>query len=427
MDLLTTRPRGTNDILPGTVEHWQSLENLIHKICREYGYQEIRTPIFEHTELFARGVGETTDIVEKEMYTFMDRGERSITLRPEGTAPAVRAFLENKYYAGTQPTKFYYMGPMFRYGRPQSGRFRQFHQFGIEVFGSSEPSIDAEVIALAMDFCQRLGLQGLELHLNSVGCPQCRSVHKEKLKAFLNPKYEELCSTCQSRYERNPLRIFDCKSPKCQELLVGAPTITDCLCEECAQHLKQVETYLTAIGIEYILDPYLVRGLDYYTKTAFEIMVEGIGAQSSIGGGGRYDGLVTQCGGPAMPGIGFAMGLERVLLTMEQQGLLKTTAAPQEVFIATVTPQQDLEAFKLVQHLRQKGIAAEKDYLRRSLKAQLKYAGKLGCSQVVIMGEEELQNGQVTLKHMDSGQQVKVKLEDLSKFLVDCRGGEKNA
>lgn len=427
MELLTTRPRGTNDILPGIVEHWRKLEELIHTICREYGYQEIRTPIFEHTELFARGVGETTDIVEKEMYTFLDRGERSITLRPEGTAPTVRAFLENKFYAGPQPTKFYYIGPMFRYGRPQAGRFRQFHQFGVEVFGSSEPSIDAEVIALAMDFYQRLNMQGLELHLNSVGCPHCRSIHREKLKEYLRPKYGELCPTCQSRYERNPLRIFDCKSPNCQELVAEAPTITDCLCQECAQHLQKVEEYLQAVGIEYILDAHLVRGLDYYTKTAFEIMVQGIGAQSSIGGGGRYDGLVAQCGGPVTPGIGFAIGLERVLLTLEQQGLLQAITSPHEVFIATVSPQQDLEAFRLVQNLRQNGISAEKDYMGRSLKAQLKYAGKLGCSKVVILGEEELQKGLAILKDMASGEQKEVKLSDLSKLLMNCEGGEGDA
>lgn len=415
--MLTTRPRGTNDILPGMVEHWRYLEDLIHSICRQYGYREIRTPIFEHTELFARGVGETTDIVEKEMYSFQDRGERSITLRPEGTAPTVRAFLENKYYAAAQPTKFYYIGPMFRYGRPQAGRFRQFHQFGVEVFGSMDPSIDAEVIALAMDYYERLGLQNLQLHINSVGCAKCRPVHRDKLREHLSASLADLCPTCQGRYEKNPLRIFDCKSPRCQELVAGAPTITDCLCPECAGHLEKVETYLQTVGIKYKIDPYLVRGLDYYTKTAFEIMVEGIGAQSSIGGGGRYDRLVEECGGPAIPGIGFAMGLERILLTMEQQGLLTALPASQEVFIATVAPEQDLAAFKLVQELRRQGVGAEKDYLARSLKAQLKFADKLGCNYVVILGEEELAKGKAMLKSMRTGQQTEVNLAEIGAYV----------
>jgi len=416
--MLTTKPRGTNDILPGKVERWRELENVIHKICKEYGFQEIRTPIFEHTELFARGVGETTDIVEKEMYSFLDRGERSITLRPEGTAPTVRAFLENKFYAEPQPTKLYYIGPMFRYGRPQAGRFRQFHQFGVEVFSTDDPSIDAEVITLAMDFYQRLGLKGLELHLNSVGCSKCRPVHREKLLAHLKDRYEELCPTCQGRFEKNPLRIFDCKSPSCQELISTAPTITDCLCDECKEHFELVQKYLTGINVDYTVDKKLVRGLDYYTKTAFEIMVEDIGAQSSIGGGGRYDRLVKECGGDDTPGIGFAVGLERVLLTMEQQGLLKDQKFRQDVFVATVDPSLDLEAFKILKKLRSWGISAEKDYMGRSLKSQFKYADKLGVSHVIILGQEELANGCLTLKTMETGQQKLVQLTDLESELI---------
>lgn len=415
--MLTTRPRGTNDIIPGKVEYWRKLEDTIHQICKEYGFREIRTPIFEHTELFTRGVGETTDIVEKEMYSFLDRGERNITLRPEGTAPTVRAFLENKFYAESQPTKLYYIGPMFRYGRPQAGRFRQFHQFGVEVFSSNDPSIDAEVIALAMDYYSRLGISGLELHLNSVGCAKCRPVHKQKLLEHLQEHYGNLCSTCQGRYEKNPLRIFDCKSESCQELISSAPTITDCLCDDCNSHFEQVQKYLKAIDVEYILNKKLVRGLDYYTKTAFEIMVKDIGAQSSIGGGGRYDRLVKECGGSDTPGIGFAMGLERVMLTMEQQGLLQENKFAQDVFVATVDPSLDLEGFKILNNLRKEGLSAEKDYMNRSLKSQLKLADKLGVAFVIIIGQDELSQGNVTVKSMNTGQQREVNLNDLVSYI----------
>lgn len=419
--MLTTRPRGTSDLIPGRVEHWRYLENLIHAVCQQYNYREMRTPIFEHTELFTRGVGEATDIVEKEMYSFTDRGGRNITLRPEGTAPTVRAFLENKYYAGPLPQKFYYVGPMFRYGRPQAGRFRQFHQFGVEVFGALDPGIDAEVIALAMDFYGRLGLQQLELHLNSVGCDKCRPIHREELKKHLAPYLSELCPTCQGRFAKNPLRIFDCKSEKCRELVVGAKTITECLCEECLEHLRMVGAYLQAAGISYQLDPYLVRGLDYYTKTAFEIMAQGIGAQSSIGGGGRYDRLVEECGGPAIAGIGFAMGIERILLSMEQQNLLPSLESKQLVYIATVSPQQDVEAFKLMQGLRKHGIEAEKDYFNRSLKAQIKFADKINCKLLIVLGEEELAKGVYIVKNMLTGEQREVAAQKLVTHLTELK------
>ncbi|HWJ02606.1 MAG TPA: histidine--tRNA ligase, partial [Verrucomicrobiae bacterium] len=310
--MLTQRPKGTNDILPGQVEKWHYVEDIIRQICREYGYQEVRTPVFEHTELFQRGVGETTDIVEKEMYTFVDKGERSITLRPEGTAGVCRAYAENKLYANPQPVKVYYVGPMFRYEKPQAGRFRQFNQFGIEVFGTVNPAVDAEVISLAMDFYERLGLKGLEVHINSVGCKKCRPVHKVKLQEFLKARLEKFCPNCQGRFERNPLRMLDCKSPICQELSAGAPTTTQCLCEDCADHFEKVKGYLDRVGVRYRVNERLVRGLDYYTKTAFEIMVEEIGAQSAICGGGRYDGLIEEIGGPPTPGIGFALGMERI-------------------------------------------------------------------------------------------------------------------
>ncbi|AGL02097.1 histidine--tRNA ligase [Desulfoscipio gibsoniae] len=403
--MLTTRPRGTADILPGQVENWHYIENVAARVCREYGYREIRTPIFEHTELFVRGVGENTDIVEKEMYTFQDRGERSITLRPEGTASVVRAYLENKLYAGPQPVKAYYIGPMFRYDRPQAGRYRQFHQFGIEVFGAQQPAVDAEVMALAMDFYGRLGLNDLELHINSLGCPECRNVVREKLQQFFQPVLGELCANCQNRYARNPLRILDCKSNRCTELAREAPTTTDCLCLECRAHFDQVQQYMQDLGIPYVLDKRLVRGLDYYTHTAFEIMAPDIGAQSSVGGGGRYNGLIEACGGPPTPGIGFALGLERILLALESRGKLPDIQAGPVVFLVAVGDRAVRESFSLLARLRAAGIAADMDYQGRSLKAQMKYAGKLGVRYTVIIGEDELQKGSVVLRDMTAGSQ----------------------
>ncbi|APC08873.1 histidine--tRNA ligase [Neomoorella thermoacetica] len=409
--MLTSRPRGTEDILPEEVGRWYLLENTAREVSRLYGYREIRTPIFEHTELFNRGVGDTSDIVEKEMYTFIDRGDRSLTLRPEGTAPVVRAFVEHSLEARGLPVKLFYLGPMFRYGRPQAGRLRQFHQFGVEAFGSRDPALDAEVIALAMDFYTRLGLKDLELHLNSVGCPACRPAHREKLKAYLRPRLEELCPTCQGRFERNPLRIFDCKSPACQEIVREAPTVTASLCPDCAGHFHRVQEYLKALGIEFILDEHLVRGLDYYTKTAFEIMVKGIGAQSSIGGGGRYDGLVAALGGKQVPGIGFGLGLERVLLALETQGQEPPPEGGVDVLVVTAGTGVDLAAFRLLAGLRAAGIRADKDYLERSLKGQMKYANRYPARMAVILGEEELARGRVSVRRLDAGSQEEVPLE----------------
>ncbi|OAT85029.1 histidine--tRNA ligase [Desulfotomaculum copahuensis] len=411
--MLTTRPRGTSDIIPGQVEKWQYLEHVFRRLCREYDYAEIRLPIFEHTELFQRGVGETTDIVEKEMYTFLDRGKRSITLRPEGTAPAVRAYLENRLYAGPQPVKLYYTGPMFRYDRPQAGRYRQFHQFGVEVFGAHDPAVDAEVIAMAMDFYSRLGLQGLELHLNSVGCPGCRAVLRKKLQEFFRPHLDGMCADCRGRFERNPLRILDCKVERCREVSTGAPTTVDCLCPDCAAHFQAVQDYLAVLAIPYVVDPRLVRGLDYYTHTAFEIMAADIGAQSSIGGGGRYDGLIEACGGPPTPGIGYALGLERILLTMERQGCAFPPPEGPDVFLAVAGEPASLEAVRLLQQLRRAGLAAARDYLGRSLKAQMKYAGKLNARYVVILGGDELARRVVTLKDMAAGTQEEIPADRL--------------
>lgn len=415
--MLTTRPRGTNDILPGEVEKWQYLEELARNVCKQYGYHEIRTPIFEHTELFLRGVGETTDIVEKEMYSFLDRGERNITLRPEGTAPTVRAFLENKLYAQPQPTKLFYIGPMFRYDRPQAGRYRQFHQFGIEVFGSNHPSVDAEVIGLACDYLERLGLDNLEVHINTVGCPECRKKHKESLIAFFEDKKDQLCETCGGRLEKNPLRILDCKSPLCQELSENAPTTLSSACPECEIHFQQVQEYLTEIGIKYTINPRLVRGLDYYTNTAFEILVQGIGAQSALCGGGRYNGLIEQCGGKPTPGIGFALGVERLLLTLNQQEKSLPESGTPDIFIASIGAEAQKASFKLAIDLRKKGFIVEKDYLDKSLKAQLKTADRFQVKYTLILGEEELAGGKVLLRDMAGSEQIEISISEIEDFL----------
>jgi len=414
--MLTTRPRGTNDIMPGEVEKWQYIEELARQVSKHFGYQEIRTPIFEHTELFIRGVGETTDIVEKEMYSFEDQGQRNITLRPEGTAPVVRAFLENKLYAGPQPTKLFYIGPMFRYDRPQAGRYRQFHQFGIEVFGSHHPSVDAEVIGLACDYLEKLGLANLEVHINTVGCPECRPQYKENLINYFQDKRDKLCKTCQERLKKNPLRILDCKSPVCQELSLNAPTIQASACSECQSHFAQVQEYLDSIVIKYTVNPKLVRGLDYYTHTAFEILVQGIGAQSAICGGGRYNGLIEQCGGKPMPGIGFAMGMERLLLTIEQQGISLLKDSNPDIYIASLGDKAQKLAFELAMKLRKIGFNVEKDYLEKSLKAQMKTADRLQVKFTVILGEEEIESKSAVVRDMTTSEQVEISLNDIESY-----------
>ncbi|WP_418792263.1 histidine--tRNA ligase [Phosphitispora sp. TUW77] len=416
--MLTSRPKGTNDILPGQVNKWHYLERIAGEICREYGYSEIRTPVFEHTELFSRGVGDTTDVVEKEMYTFNDKGKRSISLRPEQTACVVRAYVENKLFALPQPVKVYYAGPMFRYANVQAGRYRQFHQFGVEVLGSKDPAVDAEVITMAMDFYHRLGLRGLELHINSVGCNDCRPLHREKLQSYLASRVEGLCKLCQSRFSRNPMRILDCKEEKCLELSKEAPTTTDCLCENCAAHFNKVKQYLDDIGAQYIVDNRLVRGLDYYTNTAFEIMASDIGAQSSIGGGGRYDGLTEEIGGPAAPGIGFALGIERIIAAMERQGLDFPVEGQLDVYIASLGEKAKQEAFKLVYTLRRAGIAAEIDLMGRSLKAQMKFANRFETSFTLIMGEEEIERDIAVVRDMFSGEQQEVPLTGVVEYLL---------
>ncbi|MDB5054594.1 MAG: histidyl-tRNA synthetase [Bacilli bacterium] len=403
------KPRGTQDILPGMVEKWQYIEAKARDICRRYNYKEIRTPIFEHTELYRRGVGETTDIVEKEMYTFMDKGDRSLSLRPEGTAGVVRSYVENKLYGETEISKLYYIGPMFRYERPMAGRYRQLHQFGIEAFGAVDPSIDAEVIALGYSFYAEVGIKNVRVEINSVGNPACREVYKEQLVKFFNPIKDQLCADCQSRLGRNPMRILDCKTD--QHLFAGAPTILEYLDEECSTHFAALKGYLTEMNIPFTVNPSLVRGLDYYTHTAFEYKAEGIGAIDTIGGGGRYNGLVGEIGGNDQPGVGLGLGLERTLLILQAQGVEIPVAEPLDIYLVALGEEAEKTAVKLLFQLRQSGLLAEKDYVGRKMKAQLKSADRLHARYVAILGEDELNKGEIIVKTMENGQQMTVSLE----------------
>ncbi len=421
--MLTNGPRGTKDILPDTIDQWLYVENKVREICARYGYKEIRTPIFEHTELFLRGIGETTDVVEKEMYTFTDRGGRSVTLRPENTAAVVRAYLQNKLYADAALTKLFYIGSMFRYDRPQAGRYREFHQFGVEALGGNNPAIDAEIIMLAVNFLKSLGLKELVLSLNSVGCPKCRPVYRERLQAFFKDKRSGLCEDCQSRYDRNPMRILDCKNEHCRELSVGAPEITDCLCDECREHFEKVKAYLTSAGISYQLDPRLVRGLDYYTKTAFEVQYSPLGAQSAVAGGGRYDGLIEEIGGNPTPAVGFAVGLERVLLALEKQNLLPVKPGSEDVFVVALGESAQAAAFKLLADLRNAGLSTSMDFAGRSMKAQMKQANKANARFVAILGEDEVKESVVMLKDMQTSEQQKIAIKEIvNKLCAEVKG-----
>ena len=411
--MLINGPRGTKDILPDTVAQWTHVEKVIRELCARYGYHEIRTPIFEHTELFLRGIGETTDVVEKEMYTFTDRGERSLTLRPENTASVVRSYLQNKLYAADALVKLFYIGSMFRYDRPQAGRYREFHQFGVEALGEASPAVDAEIIVLAVEFLRALGLQELKLHLNSVGCPKCRPVYREKLQEFFRPHLEELCTDCRSRFERNPLRLLDCKNEHCHALAEDAPRITDCLCDECRTHFAEVQSYLTAAGVPFELDANLVRGLDYYTKTAFEVKYTPLGAQSAVAGGGRYDGLIEEMGGKPTPAVGFATGLERVLLALEKQNLLPENTPAEDAFVVALGDVAKEPAFCLLAKLRRAGLTASMDFAGRSMKAQMKQANKMHARFALILGEDEVKEGTVMMKDMVASKQEKVSLAEI--------------
>lgn len=412
--MLTNAPRGTKDILPDTVGDWNYVEGEIRELCRRFGYSEIRTPIFEHTELFQRGIGEGTDVVDKEMYTFTDRGERSITLRPENTASAVRAYLQNKLYAQSNLVKLFYIGSMFRYDRPQAGRMREFHQFGVEALGEANPAVDAEVILLAMNLLEGLGLKDLELSINSVGCPKCRSKYRTMLQDFFRDKLEDLCEDCRSRFERSPLRILDCKKDSDKPYMADAPKITDCLCEECADHFAKLKELLASAGISFTHDPRLVRGLDYYTKTAFEIKYPPLGAQSAVAGGGRYDGLIEEMGGNPTPAVGFATGLERLLLALESQNLLPEKNRSVDAYVVALGEAAQAEGFKLLNSLRQQGLSAAMDFAGRSMKAQMKQANKLGAKYSVILGEDEIAEGVVMLRSMEDSSQAKVPMNQVA-------------
>lgn len=409
-----TAPKGTHDILPSEVHIWQYVEKKIYEICKSYGYNEIRFPVFEQTDLFNRGVGDTTDVVQKEMYTFTDKGDRSITLRPEGTASTVRSFLENNLYNAPAPVKLFYIITCYRYERPQAGRFREFRQFGIENFGSANPLTDAEVISLAMSLLRELGIKDLTLYINSIGCPECRKKYNEILKDYLSEHSGELCDLCNDRIGRNPLRVLDCKNPDCKHVIVNAPTVDTVLCDECKDHFTILMDALKALNIEFVVDTTLVRGLDYYTKTVFEIKSSDLGAQSTVCGGGRYDGLVGQLGGDATPGIGFSVGLERLIDILTKKDLLPEKDNNAEIFIASIGDAAAKTSFELVSKLRSNGVVAEFDHLGRSVKAQLKYADKIGAKYSTVIGDDEISSGVVSVKNMLTGETKEYTFDELT-------------
>lgn len=411
--MLTKAPRGTKDVLPQESYKWQYIEDHIRKICTEFGFGEIRTPSFEHTELLQRGVGETTDIVQKEMYTFEDRGGRSVTLKPEGTAPAVRAYVEHNLSQEAQPTKMFYITPVFRYERPQAGRLREHHQFGVEVFGAENASADAEVISLAMTFLKRLGIENLKVNINSIGCPVCRKNYNEALKEYFKENFVGLCATCQDRFHRNPLRILDCKNPECKEISKDAPLVLDHICDDCRNHFEGLKDELTALEIPFVVDPHIVRGLDYYTRTVFEIISENIGAQSTVCGGGRYNNLIKECGGPDTPAVGFGLGIERLIITLEANGGNIPKPEGPALFIAALGDAAKLKSSKLIMNLRNAGIACERDLMSRSLKGQLKYANKINAKYTLVIGEDELQKNSAMLKNMESGEENKIQITNI--------------
>lgn len=406
-------PKGTKDVLPKEAYRWQYIEKIARKTAADFNVKEIRTPVFEHTEVFARGVGDTTDIVNKEMYTFLDKGNRSVTLKPEETSAVVRSFIENGLFNETLPSKLFYLTPCFRYERPQAGRLREFHQFGVEIFGGEGADTDAEVILLAKTFLERVGIRELSLNLNSIGCKICRAEYNDALRAYLKSREEELCPLCRERAEKNPLRVLDCKDENCKKVTAEAPRILDYLCEDCKAHFERVKSLLTACGVEYKIDPDIVRGLDYYTKTVFEFVSTAIGAQGTVCGGGRYDGLVESMGGPALCGVGFGLGLERLLLLMDNLGVKVPEEPHVTVYVAPMGERAYEQAFRLVYRLRAKGVAAETDHAGRSLKAQMKYADKIGAENVIVLGDSELESGEAEIKRMNDGEKRKVSLDRL--------------
>ena len=412
--LITTAPRGTKDLLPQESYKWQYVEKEFNNVCAQFNYKETRVPTFEHTELFERGVGDTTDVVEKQMYTFLDKGNRSITLRPEGTSSVARSFLQNSLYAEAMPAKMYYNIPCFRYEKSQKGRLREFHQFGVEVFGAGAPTIDAEVISLALTFLDRVGLKDLTVHINSIGCKECRKKYNDALREFLRPRLDKLCDTCKGRFERNPLRILDCKSEICQEQIQGAPVLLDYICDDCREHFEKFKACLDNMGIKYEIDPGIVRGLDYYSKTVFEI----ISGDFTVCGGGRYDGLVEELGGQSTPAIGFGLGIERLLLRLEETGAVIPEPENVDLYVAPLGEKASLYVQKLVYNLRKKGIKAETDHMGRGLRAQMKYADKIGCRYSLVLGDNEIDTGVASVKNMTDGTKTDIKLDEADKFFT---------
>lgn len=411
MALITKAIKGTKDVLPSEVYKNQYIEATCLTVAENFGYKEMRTPVFEHTELFQRGVGDTTDVVQKEMYTFDDKGGRSITLRPEGTAGAARSFLENGLSNEALPQKICYLISCYRYEKPQAGRLREFHQFGIECFGATSPLADAEMIALAKQIFDELGVKDLHLELNSIGCPTCRAEYHKALKEYFSSRVDELCDTCRDRLDRNPMRILDCKSPVCSEIAKDAPVVLDYLCDECKEHFEKTKSYLDAMNIEYIVNPQIVRGLDYYTKTVFEFVADSIGAQGTVCGGGRYDGLIEELGGQHTPSLGFAMGLERLQLVMEAQGCEFPEPSRPDLFIVAMGDKATLKAVEIAKDMRDEGYSVVYDLNGRSLRAQMKYADKINAKYNVVIGDNEVDTKSAVLKDMATGEQSDISLE----------------
>ncbi len=420
MGVITKKIKGTEDVLPKDSYRWQFVEDVMRKESAAYGFKEIRTPVFEHTELFARGVGQTTDVVQKEMYTFDTKGGESVTLRPEGTAGAARAVLEHGLVNDSLPIKASYFVSCYRYEKPQAGRLREFHQFGLECYGTQSPVADAELICAAQSIFDRLGIKQLRLEINSIGCPTCRAEYHKALKEYFYGYKDELCDTCNSRLEKNPMRILDCKSPVCSKIAQGAPKITDYLCDECKEHFASVQKYLDAAGVEYTVNPTIVRGLDYYTKTVFEFVTDFIGAQGTVCGGGRYDGLIEELGGKHLPSLGFAMGIERLLMLMDKQGIEIPKPSTCDLYVAVMGESASLKSFEIIKAVRSCGLIAETDIVGRGLRAQMKYADKIGAKFSMVLGDNEIEQGKAVIKNMSSGEQTEIVLDDTfaEKFMV---------
>ena len=419
MALITKAVKGTLDVLPADSHKNQFVERTVLEIANEFGFREIRTPVFEHTELFTRSVGDTTDVVQKEMYTFEDKGGRSITLRPEGTAGAARAFLEHGLTNEAMPQKVSYITSCYRYEKPQAGRLREFHQFGIECYGTASPAADAEVISVANEVFGFLGIDRIRLEINSIGCPKCRKEYHAALKAYFESRKDELCGTCLDRLDRNPMRILDCKSPVCHEIAADAPIILDFLCDECKDHFEKVKTYLDNMGISYEVNPHIVRGLDYYTRTVFEFLTDSLGAQSAVCAGGRYDGLVEEIGGPHVPALGFGMGIERLLLLLEAQGIKLPEAKKCEIYIANIGEEASIKAASMATELRQSGMFAEFDVVGRSLKAQMKYADKIGARFTTVIGEDDIKANIAKVKNMQTGEVTELAIDDFADTFME--------